>query len=76
MEVFVRELVKKLDVQRPDWRQNTILLFDGASYHTSAQTQAVLRDLDIPVIYLAPYSYNVAPCELWFGHFKSDDINP
>ena len=35
IEIYLRELVKKLDEQRSDWRDNTVLLFDNASYHTS-----------------------------------------
>ena len=30
----------------------------------------------IPVMFLAPYSYDVAPCELFFAMFKKVDINP
>ena len=68
--------MKKLDEQRQDWRRDTILLLDNASYHNSVRTIAVMQQLEMPVMFLAPYSYNVAPCELWFGHFKSEDINP
>ena len=32
---FVRELVQILDVERPNWRQDTILLVDGAKMHTT-----------------------------------------
>ena len=76
MELFLREYVKKLDRQRPDWRENSILLVDGASYHKSTATCQVMSDLRIPVMFLAPYSYNTAPCELWFAWFKSQDVNP
>ena len=76
MEIFMQELVKKLDAQRPGWREDTILLLDNASYHASVKTIQVMKQLEIPVMFLAPYSYNVAPCELWFGHFKAEDINP
>ena len=76
MELFLREFVKKLDKQRPDWRTNSILLVDGASYHKSLATMQVMEELEVPVMFLAPYSYNSAPCELWFAWFKSTDINP
>ena len=76
IEIFLRELVKKLDVQRPDWRSDTVLLFDNASYHTSEATLGLMEQLAIPVMFFGPYSYNVAPCELWFGLFKQEDINP
>ena len=38
MSVYLRELSKLLDESRPGWRDNTILLLDGASYHQSRAT--------------------------------------
>ena len=38
MDVYLRELSKLLDEDRPDWKRNTILLLDGASYHQSKET--------------------------------------
>ena len=32
---FVRELVKRLDYDRPNWRDDTIILLDGAKMHTT-----------------------------------------
>ena len=32
---FIRELVKILDENRPNWRSDTILLVDGAKMHTT-----------------------------------------
>ena len=29
--IFIQRLVLKLDVERPDWRRNTVMLVDGAS---------------------------------------------
>ena len=76
MQIYFIALVKKLDKIRPRWRENTVLLLDGASYHASKETVEVLERLKIPVMYLAPHSYNVAPCELYFAWFKKEDINP
>ena len=33
MGLYFKHLTKKLDRERPDWRRNTIVLMDGASYH-------------------------------------------
>jgi hypothetical protein len=33
MELFFRELVVVLDRDKPSWRNNTVILVDGASYH-------------------------------------------
>ena len=35
MEIYFMALVKKLDKLRPNWRQKTVILLDGASYHGS-----------------------------------------
>lgn len=32
---FIRELVKILDENRPNWRSDTVLLVDGAKMHTT-----------------------------------------
>ena len=76
MQIYFMALVKKLDKVRPGWRENTIILLDGASYHNSRPTIQVFERLRIPVMFLAPHSYNVAPCELYFAWFKAEDINP
>ena len=32
---FIRELVKKLNEERPDWREDTVWLMDGAKMHST-----------------------------------------
>ena len=76
MEIYFMALVKKLDKIRPNWRDKTVILLDGASYHKSRETIEIFERLRIPVMFLAPHSYNVAPCELYFAWFKKDEINP
>ena len=36
----------------------------------------MLKRLRVPIMMMGPYSYDVAPCELFFSAFKSADINP
>lgn len=36
---FVRELVAKLDEDRPTWRDDTIILVDGAKMHSTELVQ-------------------------------------
>ena len=69
-------LVKKLDKLNPNWREKTVILLDGASYHNSKTTIQIFEQFNIPVMFLSPHSYNVAPCELYFAWFKKVDINP
>ena len=76
IEIFLNSLVNKLDKERAAWRANTVFLWDNAPYHTSTSTLKVLKDLKIPILFTGPHSYDAAPCELWFAHFKRADVNP
>ncbi len=76
MDLFFKELAMKLDKDRPNWRQQTIILLDNASYHCSKETIAMLKTQRIPTMFLGPYSYDVAPCELFFASFKQVELNP
>ena len=38
MEIFFRQLTLKLDGERPNWRDNTVIILDNASYHSSTAT--------------------------------------
>ena len=57
------------------WREETIFLLDGAAYHKSEETRKSLQHLGMQVVLSAPYSYQGAPAELWFGHLKQSDWN-
>jgi len=70
MALYLTELIKQLDVQDRNWRENSVLFLDNASYHSSPATRQQLAFLRAPVIYSGPYSYMSAPCELFFAHFK------
>ncbi|TFH49609.1 MAG: hypothetical protein E4G89_04575 [Methanothrix sp.] len=76
MELFFRALAAKLDVERPSWRRDTIIIVDGAKYHQSKDFLPVAAELMLPYMLLGPHSYDAAPCELFFAHFKRADVNP
>ena len=48
----------------------------GAAYHKAAGTMEMLERLRVPITQMGPYSYDAAPCELFFAAFKKADINP
>ena len=48
----------------------------GAAYHRAKGTMEMLKRLRVPVTMLGPYSYDAAPCELFFAAFKRADVNP
>ena len=43
--MFFSHLCKTLDLEQADWRQNTVILLDGAKYHLSQETREYLRKL-------------------------------
>ena len=73
---FFFELAKTLDAEDPNWRENTVILLDNASYHRSQETRAAIKKLGIKTIYCGPYSYVSAPIEKFFGLLKRGDLNP
>ena len=76
MMVFLEYLVEQLDLTRPSWRDDTVLLLDGARYHTGSKVREYLRKLEVQVIWSGPYSYSTAPIEMVFGALKVGDLNP
>jgi transposase len=76
MGMFIKYLVSKLDEDRPGWRTDSIMMFDGASYHKSDKTIELLDSLQVPHLISSPYSYDCSPIELWFARLKDQDINP
>ena len=74
--IFIRELVKCLDDDAPRWRENSLLMIDGAAYHTSSHTMELFRELDVPLVVTAPYSYDASPIEFYFATFKRGSLNP
>ena len=76
MLVFLQYLMRKLDIESPGWEEETVFLFDGARYHTSAEMRGYFKKLQISVIFSGPYSYAAAPVELLFGALKCGELNP
>lgn len=76
MEIYFQNLCRKLTQEDVNWRENVVVLLDNAAYHTCPATLAVLRKLQLQVLFTGPNSYLAAPIELLFGAFKQVDINP
>ena len=45
-------------------------MLDNAPYHRGAVLKKVFEKLDIPVMYLGPYHFKMAPIELMFSYIK------
>ena len=76
MKLYLSYLAEQIEKDRPNFRDDTVLLLDGAKYHTNFEIQGHLKALNFPVIYTGPYSYDACPCELLFARIKSADLNP
>ena len=76
MEIFFHSLVRVLEKERVNLWENSVILLDNAPYHTTPHTLKVFKELNIPILFTGPHSYDGAPCELFFVAFKKADINP
>ena len=75
LAVYFTELVKQLEKQNKNFRNDTIILLDNAAYHGTTEVREFLAFLGVPVIYSGPYSYTAAPAERYFAHFKAGQLN-
>ena len=71
MVTYLNKLVAILTREDPGFRQSTVLVVDGASYHKSPGTRLTLKRLGISYIVAAPWGYDTMICEYWFSQFKS-----
>lgn len=76
VKMFLSQLSSRLDVERPGWRNDSVVLLDGAQYHTCSDVKEFIQMLKMPVMFTGPYSYAVSPVELFFAYLKNEDINP
>jgi hypothetical protein len=53
-----------------------MIMIDNAPYHRGISVQDQLQKLKVPVMYLGPYQFSMAPIELFFSFIKSKDLNP
>ena len=75
MMIYLIHLVNQLDQERSSWRDDTVLLLDGARYHTGTEVREYLRKLELQVIWSGPYSYSTAPIETVFSALKFGQLN-
>jgi hypothetical protein len=75
INLFIRDLVRQLNEGKRNWRKDTLIYWDNAPYHKSAATLKLLEELQVPIMFSGPHSYDTAPCELWFALFKKVNIN-
>ena len=76
MALFLQNLKATLDQESPGWDMETIIMWDNAPYHVSAEIKSVVRALRLKIIYTGPYSYSGAAIETLFAHLKIGELNP
>ena len=73
---FLQRLVLILDAEDPDWRDETILVLDGALTHRSEETRRAMAALKVPAMIAGPYGFDASPCEKLFALLKVGELNP
>ena len=73
--LFLTNLAQILDNEDPNWRDNTVILWDNAPYHTSDDTKVIIHQLGLQIIYSGPYSFSAAPIETLFSGLKLGELN-
>ena len=53
-----------------------MIMLDNAAYHRSGEVKKKLQELKVPLMYLGPYHFRMAPVEFFFSVIKSHDLNP
>ena len=69
-------LMVKLSKQDKNWKEKTVFLLDGASYHRSKETHNYFANKGLQVVIGGPYAFSAAPVEHFFSALKSADLNP
>ena len=72
---FAQRLDSQLKKVDPDYRDKTVFLADGASYHTDKKSLDFMKLLGWNFVISAPYSYEAAAIEMYFSLVKSTDMN-
>jgi transposase len=51
-------------------------MIDNAGYHKSRYVQDKILKMKIPLMFLGPYQFRLAPIEMFFSQIKRNDLNP
>ena len=74
--LFLKKLFDKLSSEEHSWKENTVILVDGASYHHTESVRDFICKSRVTFVLSAPYSYETAPIELFFHLLKRTNLNP
>jgi len=68
---FLIKLVEHLNKIDRNWKSNSLIMVDNAQYHRGALTIEYFEKKGIPVLYLGPYHFKMAPIEMFFSYLKT-----
>ena len=74
--LFLQKLTAELDAKDAGWSEYTTLLLDNAPYHKGHIFSENIEHMYLPLAYLGPYQFKMAPFELVFAYIKKFDLNP
>ncbi len=74
--LFLSKLCALLDQSDRNWRGKVKFLIDNASFHKSEKALEGYQKMGLPIMYLGPYSFNMAAVEKLFSFVKNRDLNP
>lgn len=74
--LFMIKLCEHLHTIDKKWRRQTVILLDNAAYHRATQMRSQLHKMRVPLMYLGPYQFKMAPAEVFFSFIKGHDLNP
>ena len=72
---FLTKLTQHLDGENPKWREHSVIMLDNAPYHRSAVSVKLMHDLRLPILFLGPYDFHLAPIEMAFCFIKGHDLS-
>ena len=73
--LFLAKLVAQLDSENPRWRDKAVVMLDNAPYHRSKDTADFIARARVPLMFLGPYQFAMAPVERLFAFIKCRDLN-
>ncbi len=53
-----------------------MVLLDNASFHKSSVAKENYKAMKLPIMFLGPYSFDMAAVEKLFSFVKNRDLNP
>ena len=72
---FLMRLCLHLQREDPIYRKKTWIMLDNARFHRSKFMMEKYTDYGIPILFLGPYHFNMAPVEMMFAYIKNRDLN-